>query len=95
MDINRLFKQLLDLYNRLNKRQKIAMIGEIVAIVAFLAFFIVFSIRDRNENANYAVLFDGLTPSDNALILQHLQSNNIPYKLRTRGYDFSPKRCRL
>ncbi len=91
MDINRLFKQLLDLYNRLNKRQKIAMIGGIVAIVAFLAFFIVFSIRDRNENANYAVLFDGLTPSDNALILQHLQSNNIPYKLQREDTILVPK----
>lgn len=91
MDTNRLFKQLLDLYNRLNKRQKIAMIGGIVAIVAFLAFFIVFSIRDRNENANYAVLFDGLTPSDNALILQHLQSNNIPYKLQREDTILVPK----
>ena len=91
MDINRLFKQLLDLYNRLNKRQKIALIGGIVAIVAFLAFFIVFSIRDRNENANYAVLFDGLTPSDNALILQHLQSNNIPYKLQREDTILVPK----
>lgn len=91
MDINKLFKQLLDLYNRLNKRQKIAMIGGIVAIVAFLAFFIVFSIRDRNENANYAVLFDGLTPSDNALILQHLQSNNIPYKIQREDTILVPK----
>ena len=91
MDINKLFKQLLDLYNRLNKRQKIAMIGGVVAIVAFLAFFIVFSIRDRNENANYAVLFDGLTPSDNALILQHLQSNNIPYKLQREDTILVPK----
>lgn len=81
MDINKLFKQLLELYNRLNKKQKVAMIGGVVAIVAFLAFFIVFSIRDRNENANYAVLFEGVTPSDNALILQHLQQNNIPYKI--------------
>ncbi|MGX3011359.1 flagellar basal-body MS-ring/collar protein FliF [Helicobacter sp. 23-1044] len=91
MDINKLFKQLLDLYNRLNKRQKIAMIGGVVAIVAFLAFFIVFSITERNENANYAVLFDGLTPSDNALILQHLQSNNIPYKLQREDTILVPK----
>ena len=91
MDINKLFKQLLDLYNRLNKRQKIALIGGLVAVVAFLAFFIVFSITDRNKNANYAVLFDGLTPSDNALILQHLQSNNIPYKLQKEDTILVPK----
>ena len=91
MDINKLFKQLLELYNRLNKKQKIAMIGGVVAIVAFLAFFIVFSIRDRNENANYAVLFDGVTPSDNALILQHLQQNNIPYKILREDTILVPK----
>lgn len=91
MDINKLFKQLLDLYNRLNKRQKIAMIGGVVAIVAFLAFFIVFSIRDRNANANYAVLFEGVSPSDNALILQHLQQNNIPYKILREDTILVPK----
>lgn len=91
MDISRLFKQLLDLYNRLNKRQKIAIIGGIVAIVAFLAFFIVFSIKDRNVNANYAVLFEGVSPSDNALILQHLQSNNIPYKIPKEDTILVPK----
>ena len=91
MDINKLFKQLLDLYNRLNKRQKIALIGGLVAVVSFLAFFIVFSITDRNKNANYAVLFDGLTPSDNALILQHLQSNNIPYKIQSEDTILVPK----
>ncbi len=91
MDINKLFKQLLELYNRLNKKQKVAMIGGVVAIVAFLAFFIVFSIRDRNENANYAVLFEGVTPSDNALILQHLQQNNIPYKILREDTILVPK----
>lgn len=91
MDISKLFKQLLDLYNRLNKKQRIAMIGGVVAIVAFLAFFIVFSIRDRGENANYAVLFEGVTPSDNALILQHLQTNNIPYKIPREDTILVPK----
>lgn len=91
MDINKLFKQLLDLYNRLNKKQKVAIIGGVVAIIAFLAFFIVFSIRDRNENSNYAVLFEGVTPSDNALILQHLQANNIPYKIPREDTILVPK----
>lgn len=91
MDISKLFKQLLDLYNNLNKKQKIAIIGGVVAIVAFLAFFIVFSIKDRNTNANYAVLFEGVSPSDNALILQHLQSNNIPYKIPREDTILVPK----
>lgn len=91
MDISKLFKQLLDLYTNLNKKQKIAIIGGVVAIVVFLAFFIVFSIKDRNANANYAVLFEGVSPSDNALILQHLQSNNIPYKIPREDTILVPK----
>ena len=91
MDISKLFKQLLDLHNNLNKKQKIAIIGGVVAIVVFLAVFIVFSIKDRNANANYAVLFEGVSPSDNALILQHLQSNNIPYKIPREDTILVPK----
>ncbi len=91
MDINKLFKQLLELFTNLNKRQKIAIIGGVVAVVAFLAFFIVFSINSRNESANYAVLFEGVSPSDNALILQHLQSNNIPYKIPREDTILVPK----
>lgn len=91
MDISKLFKQLLDLYNNLNKKQKVAIIGGVVAIVVFLAVFIVFSIKDRNANANYAVLFEGVSPSDNALILQHLQSNNIPYKIPREDTILVPK----
>lgn len=91
MDINALFKQLLELYNKLNKRQKIAIVGGVVAVIAFLSFFIVFSINERNSSSNYAVLFEGVTPSDNALIIQHLQSNNIPYKIPKEDTILVPK----
>ncbi|MDE6885717.1 MAG: flagellar M-ring protein FliF [Helicobacteraceae bacterium] len=91
MDINALFKQLLELYNKLNKRQKIAIVGGVVAVIAFLSFFIVFSINERNSSSNYAVLFEGVTPSDNALIIQHLQSNSIPYKIPKEDTILVPK----
>lgn len=91
MDIKGLFNQLIRLYERLNKRQKIVIIGGIVAVVLFLSYFVVFSINQRNANSNYAVLFDGLTPSDNALVIQHLQSNNIPYKIPKEDTILVPK----
>ncbi|RDU62269.1 flagellar basal-body MS-ring/collar protein FliF [Helicobacter sp. MIT 14-3879] len=91
MDINKLFRQLLDLYNKLNKRQKIAVIGGIVAVIAFLSFFIVFSIKERSVNSNYAVLFEGLSPSDNALVVQHLKTNNIAYKIPKEDTILVPK----
>ena len=91
MDIKGLFNQLIRLYERLNKRQKIVIIGGIVVVVLFLSYFVVFSINQRNENSNYGVLFDGLTPSDNALVIQHLQSNNIPYKIPKEDTILVPK----
>lgn len=91
MDIKGVFNQLFSLYEKLNKKQKIIIIGGIVAVVLFLSYFVIFSINQRNETSNYAVLFDGLTPSDSALVLQHLQSNNIPYKIPREDTILVPK----
>lgn len=91
MDIKGLFNQLLKLYERLNKKQKIVIVGGIVLVVLFLSYFVVFSINQRNANSNYAVLFEGLTPNDNALVIQHLQTNNIPYKIPKEDTILVPK----
>lgn len=91
MDIKGLFNQLLKLYERLNKKQKIVIVGGIVLVVLFLSYFVVFSINQRNANNNYAVLFEGLTPNDNALVIQHLQTNNIPYKIPKEDTILVPK----
>ena len=91
MDIKGLFNQLLRLYERLNKRQRMVIIGGIVVVVLFLSYFVVFSINQRNEYSNYGVLFEGLSPSDNTLVIQHLQSNNIPYKIPKEDTILVPK----
>ena len=91
MDIKGLFNQLLRLYERLNKRQRMVIIGGIVVVVLFLSYFVVFSINQRNEYNNYGVLFEGLSPSDNTLVIQHLQSNNIPYKIPKEDTILVPK----
>lgn len=91
LDIRALFTQFLNLYGKLNKRQKIVIIGGIVAVVAFLSYFVIFSLQQRNSTANYAVLFEGLTGSDNALVIQHLQANNIPYKIPKEDTILVPK----
>ncbi|RAX54491.1 flagellar M-ring protein FliF [Helicobacter sp. 16-1353] len=91
MDIKGVFNQLFSLYDKLNKRQKIVIIGGVVAVVAFLSYFVIFSINERNAAGNYAVLFEGVTPSDSALIIQHLQANNIPYKIQKEDTILVPK----
>lgn len=91
MDIKGLFNQFFKLYERLNKKQKIVIVGGIIAVVSFLSYFVVFSINNRNSSGNYAVLFEGLSPSDNALIIQHLQTNNISYKIPREDTILVPK----
>lgn len=90
MDIRALFNQLFVLFGKLNKKQRFAIIGGIIAVVAFISFFVVFSVRDRGD-ANYAVLFEGLNSSDSALVIQHLQTNNIPYKIPKEDTILVPK----
>lgn len=91
MDFKGVFNQLLALYEKLNRRQKIAIIGGIIALVLFLSYFIVYATNKGSSNANYAVLFEGLNSSDNALVIQHLQSNNIPYKIPKEDTILVPK----
>ena len=66
-------------------------IGGSVVVVLFLSYFVVFSINQRNEYNNYGVLFEGLSPSDNTLVIHHLQSNNIPYKIPKEDTILVPK----
>ena len=69
MDIGALIKQIRDFYDKINKKQKIVILGSIFAVVAFLAYLIVFSTnKGADTTAGYAVLFEGVDPSDSALI---------------------------
>lgn len=92
LDIGALIKQIRDFYDKINKKQKIVILGSIFAVVAFLAYLIVFSTnKGADTTAGYAVLFEGVDPSDSALIVQHLQQNNIPYELPKEDTILVPK----
>ena len=91
MDIRALFNQLLALFGKLNKKQKITFLGGLVAIVAFLSYFAVFSIGRGDSSNNYGVLFDRLSANDTTLIIQHLKNNNIPYKIPKEDTILVPK----
>ncbi|PAF43851.1 flagellar basal-body MS-ring/collar protein FliF [Helicobacter sp. 11S03491-1] len=82
MDIKALLRQATGLFSKLNKKQKIIIIATSVLTVSFLVFLLVFPIGGKDyAKGNYAVLFEGMNPSDNALVLQYLQQNQIPYKV--------------
>jgi len=84
LDLKALFEQIRNLYKRLNKKQKIVILATIVAIVGFISALIVWNSINNKAGVlypGYAVLFEGVSPEDGALIIQQLQQDKIPYKI--------------
>jgi len=90
MDFSALFSQLVVLYAKLTKQQKIIIGSAIVGIVAFLIFLVVFTAKDTKDN-RYEVLFDKLSSSDAAKVIEQLEKENVPYKLEDRNIIKVPK----
>lgn len=80
MDLKALVSQLVGLFDKLNKSQKIIVGATIVGVVAFLLFLVVYTSKTTTRG-NYKVLFDSLSASDAALVIQQLEKDNIPYKI--------------
>lgn len=83
MDLKALFEQIRSLYKKLNKKQKIVILATIVAVVGFIAALVVWNSSNRAGvlYPGYAVLFEGVSPEDGALIVQQLQQDRIPYRI--------------
>ncbi|GLH57712.1 flagellar basal-body MS-ring/collar protein FliF [Helicobacter ailurogastricus] len=91
MDFKGLLQQIISLFSRLNKAQKITIVVAVSLIVAFLVFLLLYPTKDRGDLSGYGVLFEGMDASDNALILQHLQQKHIPYKIPKDDTILIPK----
>lgn len=82
MDFKAIFRQIQAVYNKLNWPQKLTIIGTVVALVIFIGFLLVYNGRSGPQTpSGYVTLFEGLSPQDSALVLQHLQQNQIPYEI--------------
>lgn len=82
MDFKAIFRQVQAIYNKLNLKQKLTIIGTVVALIIFIAFLLVYNGKPSQQNlTGYTTLFEGLSPQDSALVLQHLQQNQIPYEI--------------
>ena len=90
MDFKVLFSQLVVLYAKLSKQQKIIIAAAIVGIVAFLIFLVVFT-STKNTKNSYEVLFDSLSSSDAAKVVAQLEKDNVPYKLEANNVIKVPK----
>ncbi len=90
MDFKALFTQLATLYDKLSKQQKMIIAGAIVGIVAFLIFLVVYTEKNK-QNDGYAVLFESLSSSDAAKVIEQLEKENIPYKIGENNTIEVPK----
>ncbi|WRB68816.1 flagellar M-ring protein FliF [Helicobacter pylori] len=92
MDLKVLLQRIVDFFIKLNKKQKIALIAAGVLITALLVFLLLYPFKEKDyAQGGYGVLFERLGSSDNALILQHLQQNQIPYKILKDDTILIPK----
>ncbi|UOS33798.1 flagellar M-ring protein FliF [Helicobacter pylori] len=92
MDLKVLLQRIVDFFIKLNRKQKIALIAAGVLITALLVFLLLYPFKEKDyAQGGYGVLFERLDSSDNALILQHLQQNQIPYKILKDDTILIPK----
>lgn len=80
MDFKALVPQLVHLFQRLNRSQKIVIGVTITTVVGFIVFLILFNAKP-SEKSGYKVLFDHLSPADAALVVGQLEKDNIEYEL--------------
>lgn len=90
MDFKVLFSQLVVLYAKLTKQQRIIIATAIIGIIAFLIFLVVFTAKDKS-NDRYEVLFDSLSSADAGKVIEQLEKDNIPYKLENDNIIKVPK----
>jgi flagellar M-ring protein FliF len=90
MDFKILFSQLVVLYAKLTKQQKIIIAAAIIGIISFLIFLVVYT-ADKSKNAKYEVLFETLSSEDASKVVEQLEKDNIPYKLEENNVIKVPK----
>ena len=90
MDFKVLFSQLVVLYSKLTKAQRIIIGSAIVGIVAFLVFLVVYNTRTPANN-KYEILFEKLSNEDAAKVVQQLEKENVPYTLSDGNIIKVPK----
>ena len=90
MDFKVLFSQLVVLYSKLSKAQRIIIGGAVVGIVSFLVFLVVFTSKGEIKD-NYEILFEKLSSEDASKVVQQLDKENVPYSLAENNTIKVPK----
>ncbi|MDY0121955.1 MAG: flagellar basal-body MS-ring/collar protein FliF [Sulfurimonas sp.] len=90
MDFKVLFSQLVVLYAKLTKQQKMIIAAAIIGIVSFLIFMVVYTAKKGTDN-KYEVLFDSLSSADASKVVTQLEKDGIPYELEDNNVIKVPK----
>jgi len=89
MDFKALLHQISQIYQKLSLKQKIVAGGSIVLVVAFLVFLTLYKSKS-DSFSGYSVLFENISPSDSALIVDQLNKDGVKYKLANEGTILVP-----
>jgi flagellar M-ring protein FliF len=90
MDFKVLFLQLVVLYSKLTKQQKIIIASAILGIVSFLIFMVLFTSK-KDMTQSYEVLFESLSSEDAAKVIAQLEKDEVPYMLLDNNVIKVPK----
>ena len=90
MDFKVLFSQLVVLYTKLTKQQRIIIASAIIGIVGFLIFMVVYTANDKKES-KFEVLFDSLSAADAARVVEQLEKEQIEYEIEDNNIIRVPK----
>ncbi len=86
MDLSAIPAQLKDLWNKLNKKQKILFIGGTIGMTLLLLLGIWLLNRP-----NWGLLYRGLDEQTTGQIIQYLKKQRVPYKVEIDGSIYVPK----
>ncbi len=84
MDFKTLISQITAVFAKLSKRQKLVIGASTLAVIGFLVFLVLYT-NTRRESEGYRVLFDHISPSDSALVIDQLEKDNVPYRIVNEG----------
>jgi len=79
MNFSTLLEQITSLVKNLSKKQRIVIGASTFAVIAFIVFLVLYT-ASKNKS-DYAILFDNISASDSALVIDQLEKDNIPYKI--------------
>ncbi|QKF92886.1 flagellar basal-body MS-ring/collar protein FliF [Campylobacter sp. CCUG 57310] len=90
MDFKAIFQQIGQIYQNLSLKQRIIAASSVVFVVGFLVFLSIYKSSQAQSYDGYSVLFENISPSDSALIVQQLEKNGVKYKIYNEGTILVP-----